>query len=601
MFLGVLVSLGCNVVAGLAVLAIALGLGLPIAARIAPRTTPALQLSLALLVGATLTAHAVLGAGLLGWLRPLPLLAILAILAIPLAVGRRRVWERLGELAADLRSTWRDASRYDRALLLLTLILTAASLPIPLLPVTNADALAYGTAVPARFVLDGRMQFYPDSYESAMVLVVENLHVLGYGLHLRPLGVWLEIAAQLLLLFAVADAYAIFTGTANRVSAYLAAATLMILPLTQAMPFMNKAHLTELLAAVVCFALVLEAPEKGGWLGAAACAGVALALKYSALIGILALVAPAAVLSLVRQPRMLSARDLAGMVLIVAVLALPPYLRNFVWTGNPVFPIRIPFFHSVYELYQHVIWVRSVTTDAGYGRTLSALALLWPRAATIPVHGITSFMGPFCLVFLPLSLLGSPRPRHLLAAWLGFAAATVTLFLTTGQFERYFLAAIFPMSLLAAGGWLAQRKQHPLAFAMGYLLIMGIGIGLTLPLKAYGLSSQLPALLSRAGEERVLAQSTPYYDDLIHIRKLVPPSEPVLCMLRTCQYLPNSRREDLLFRLAEQNVDALGVDPRRGVARAARPGRAAHSARHARDPHRRSAPPDQPPRLARPL
>ena len=553
----------CNVVAGLTVIGVALGLGVPIAARLAPNTTQAIQLGLALLVGTTLIALVVQLAGLIGWLRPAPLLAAMAILAIPLFVGRSRIAGQLRALVTDARSAYVEGTRTDRALLAIALVLTAMSLVIPLLPVTNADALGYSTAIPARFALDGRIQFYPDSFESAMVLAIEMIHTLGYVLGLRPLGVWIEVAAQALLPFVLADAYAIFTGGAQRPPAYLAAVVVMILPLTQMLPFMTKAHLSELLATVVCFTLVLEAPEKGGWLAVGAAFGAALALKFSALVGIVALVAPAILLGIRRAPRSLRWRDVAGAAAIAAALAAPFYLRNIVWTGNPIFPIPLPGFHSSYHLNEHTVWAGSVRTDSGYGQGVSDLVRWWFRSAMLPAHGLAHFIGPFLLVFLPVSLAASPRPRHLLAGWLGFACATIALFMTTGQFERYFLSAILPMALLATVGWQSLRNTHALAYALGVLMVAGIGVGLTLPLKAYGLYAQAPALISRAGEQRVLARSTPFYEDFAHVRQLVPAGDPIVCMVRTCQYLPNYRREDAIVRLAEQDVDTSGIDPRR--------------------------------------
>lgn len=552
-----------NVAAGLWVLCIAFGLGFPIAVRFAPRARDAIQLSLAFLLGATLLAYVLMAAGLLGWLTPLPLLTILALLSTPLVVYGRRIWQRLRDLLSSLRSAFLQASLVDRAILIAVLVATAMSVVIPLFPVTNADALAYTTAMPARFVADGRMQFYPESFDGpTWVLVVETVHMLGYGLGLRPLGVWLEVAAQFMLLFTIADAYAVFTRSDDRVSAFVAAAVTMLIPLMQMMPFMTKGHLTELLALIVCFTLVLEAPEKGGWLGIAGSAAASVAVKYSAVVGLLALVIPALVIGLRRQPRSIGWRDVLGMLVVGALLACPFYVRNLVWTGNPAFPIKIPFFSSPYHLHEFDLQVRTVRTDSGYGLGLKDLALWWLRAGTVAGSGLSFYMSPFFLMFLPLSIAMSPRPRHLYAAMLGFVTATIVLFVSTGQFERYFLAAIAPMALLAVAGWRGLQRKRRLAFAIGYVVIFG-SAGLTFPLKAYGLVRQLPALASPEGVTRVLVQNTPYYADFLRVREVVPVSEPVVCMIRMCQYLQNYRREDVIIRFVEQQASASDPDPRR--------------------------------------
>jgi hypothetical protein len=171
-------------------------------------------------------------------------------------------------------------------------------------------------------------------------------------------------------------------------------------------------------------------------------------------------------------------------------------------------------------------------------------------------------MGPFFLMFLPLSIFVSPRPRHLYATMLGFVSATVVLFVSTGQFERYFLAAIVPMALLAVAGWRGLQGKRRLVSIVGYVVICGLA-GLMFPLKAYGLMRQLPALVSSEGATRILVQNTPYYTDLLRIRQIVPVSEPIVCMIRTCQYLENYRREDVVIRFVEQQASAADPDPRR--------------------------------------
>lgn len=544
-------------------LAIAFGLGYPWAARALPRSGAATRLSAAFLIGTALLSYAVLALGLWGSLRPIVMLALLSVLTIPSAwqfVALRRVF---ADVACDVWQAYRQSSLPVRILSCVVALLVALSAVAPLLPVTNADALAYATATPARFALDGAMRFHPDSYESAFVLLVEQLHTIGYVFGLRPVGVWFEVAAQVLLVAAARECYRAFSSGTRPGTSLVYGVALLAIPLTQLMPFMAKAHLVELLAIVVVMTVVLEAPEKGGWYGAAACAGICVATKYSAGPGLASMLAPAVSIALWRSRMLWRPGHLLGLAAVALLLAAPVYLRNWWWTGDPLFPMHVAGFTSPFHLRHQDDWIASLYyLDSGFGRRPSDLLLWWPRAAILAIRGSASYMGTFALAFLPLAF-GRSRAPHTNAVAAGFALSTVMLFVAGSQFERYFLAPIAAMTLLAVAGWDGWRPVSRWVEAAGLAILMGLALGVTLPQKAYGLFVQGPALFSFAGEARVLDATTPFHADFVRIHDLVPPDAPVVCLLRNCQYLVNYRREDALFRLTEANQAASGhIDPR---------------------------------------
>jgi hypothetical protein len=544
-------------------LSIAVGLGHALAARLMPRHRAATRLSAAFLLGAALLSYSVLGLGLIGRLRPAPLFGLLALATLPCALTWRSIAALFRVVMTDAWTDFRAGAGPVRVLTALTLALVAMSPVVPLLPVTNADALAYATAAPARFARDGAVLFYSDSYESAFVLLVEQLHAIGYVFALRPVGVWFEVAAQLLVFLAAADCYRAVAGDERPGSAYVCGAALLLVPLTQLMPFMAKAHLVEMLAIIVVMTTVLEAPDRGGWAGAAACAGVCIATKYNAGLGLAALVAPATLVAAWRARHDTRVVTLFGAVGWLLLLGSPPYVRNWLWTGNPVFPMNVPGFDSPYHLRHQDDWIASLYyLDSGFGRRPLDLLLWWPRAAVLPIRGSASYMGTFALSFLPLALV-RPRARHALVLLTGVASSTVALFVLGAQFERYFIAPIVGMTTLAVAGWDGRRRRSASIGWAGVALLLFLGLCVTLPQKAYGLLVQVPALASRAREAQVIEQTTPWYADFVRIRETVAPGSPVLCLLRTCQYLVVYRREDAFFRLVEANEGPPGrIDPR---------------------------------------
>jgi len=544
-------------------LTIAVGLGYPLTSRLMPRHRSATRLSAAFLIGTAILSYLILGLGGVGLLRPVPLLALLTMATIPCVRARGPIAALLGVVAADARIDYFESPLPVRALTTLTLALVAMSLVVPLLPVTNADALAYATAAPERFARAGAIQFYSDSFESAFVLLVEQLHAIGYVFALRPVGVWFEVAAQVLLFFAAADCYRAVWGDQRRGSASLCGVALLVIPLTQMMPFMAKAHLVEALAVTVAMAVLLEAPEKGGWSGAAACAGVCVATKYSAGLGLASLIAPTALRVMWRSRHEIRGVDLVGAGASLVLLGAPLYIRNWWWTGNPLFPMSLPGFGSSYHLRHQDDWITSLFyPDYGFGRRPLDLLLWWVRVSVLPIRGSASYIGTFALSFLPLALVRRRAPSAFTLT-LGIALSTSVLFLVGVQLERYYIAAIVAMSVLAVAGWDAHRGTSATVQWSGVALLFFLAIFVTLPQKAYGLFVQLPALVSHAREVDVIEQTTPWYADFVRIRGILPPRSPVLCLLRNCQYLVDYRREDDFFRLVEASEKpSREIDPR---------------------------------------
>ena len=449
-----------TVVLGVWCLAIAVGLGFGAAGRLAPRSGAATRVALAFLLGAAGLSYSVLALGLAGRLRPLDLLCLLLVLTTAVVWHRKEICTHLRAMTGDLAQAWHDSEPIARALMIVAGVLTVSSLVIPLLPVTNADALAYATAVPQRYAQDGWIRFYPDSYDSAFVMLNETLHAIGYSFHVRPTGVWFEVAAQFLLFYAAADCYRAICGDACRGRAYLFGAALLVMPLTQLMPFMVKAHLVELLAIVVALTLVLEAPDKGGWAGVGAALGVCAATKYTAALGLMPLLVPVALVGVWRsRAREGLARELLAASALGLAIAAPFYVRNYVWTGNPVFPMPFPGLTSALALRHHATLINSVyEPDFGFGRGPLDLLLWWPRAAILRIRGSASYIGTFALAFLPLVLL-RPRPKHAVAVTLGFLASTAAMFVLGAQLERFFIAAVAAMTVLATAAWDACRTR----------------------------------------------------------------------------------------------------------------------------------------------
>jgi hypothetical protein len=129
------------------------------------------------------------------------------------------------------------------------------------------------------------------------------------------------------------------------------------------------------------------------------------------------------------------------------------YLRNFLWTGNPVFP----FLGA--RLSPHLVTnfaLADLTADTHHVSTLFTFAFFAAAQQNNP--GLWDFFGPAVFALAPLVLLarGNRSMRIPLIVW---SISGVLLFFASGL--PRFLLPVFPVALACvAGGWDAARRQH---------------------------------------------------------------------------------------------------------------------------------------------
>lgn len=179
-------------------------------------------------------------------------------------------------------------------------------------------------------------------------------------------------------------------------------------------------------------------------------AGAIAGTKYTGCIfaGSLALV----LLIGVRSPKRLA-------VFFASALAagIWPYIRNFAWTGDPVFPFAMRWL-APQQI--HAQTVASLLSD-----TRAGVPKVWWHALDFPLFGsfhepspgFWHFFGPLCLAFAPLVAVArrkTPLWRCALVVWiLGGVAVGVTSDMTR------FLLPVFPVALAAAFAGAAHLRE----------------------------------------------------------------------------------------------------------------------------------------------
>ncbi|MGB9465919.1 MAG: DUF1420 family protein, partial [Candidatus Acidiferrum sp.] len=201
-----------------------------------------------------------------------------------------------------------------------------------------------------------------------------------------------------------------------------------------------------------------------------------------------------------------------------------PYARNFVWTGDPMFPFLTQWFTpdklNAYGL-------ASYRADTGAG----AHTNLWMILKFVFFAGIDSqhpgfwqFLGPIIIAFAPLLILAVRRDATWRSALIVWMPSALGIGWSSGMTR--FLPPILPVALaavlagaaqLAAAGWRAARYVS-LASIGGFLF--------------FGAASMLyydrPALAAAAGfvsREEYLLQRAPEYEKVRFINEVLAAKE----------------------------------------------------------------------------
>jgi hypothetical protein len=187
-----------------------------------------------------------------------------------------------------------------------------------------------------------------------------------------------------------------------------------------------------------------------------------------------------------------------------------PYLRNFAWTGDPVFPFALRWL-APSRVNAHALANLIETTVV---RGQRSIEVLWRFPFFAAVNranaGFWEFFGPFCLLFLPLFFWKAKRTSHWRAALIVTMCGGLSVGLTSGM-ARYVLP-LLPIALAAAFAGAAAIATEEWKFARG---IIALSIAGFLLLGAGGFAVYArPALSAAAGltsREDYLQQRAPDY------------------------------------------------------------------------------------------
>ena len=412
--------------------------------------------------GLAALANALFGLGLLGWLTPLAIYLLAALAAV--AASASLLAARRGAPVTDSPTARQE--RGDHALLALLLpVLLAPTFALGLYPPHGFDETVYHLPFAAAFAESHRLVVVAEH----LFPVLPQLLNLLFTAVLATAGDTASHTVQFLCL-AVSSAavYAAAERFAGRAAALLAAAVWLSNPLVHyqaSTSYIDLGFALFALLAVVAWEIGLGEDRRAWWVAAGAFAGCAAATKHLGLLWVALLTA----MALAVAPRGRRWRSAALFCAGAAVTMAPWYLRLYLETGNPVFPVLSNLFStggSRLEL------AAGQPLDEGWRLSSQWLARRISRTLTdpwaiigLPWHAVfdrarynfQSPLSPYYLGILPLMVWQARHDRRL-RRWLVLVALYALLWTTD---PRYQLPSA---ALLAVAGGIvfARVLERPL-------------------------------------------------------------------------------------------------------------------------------------------
>jgi len=362
-----------------------------------------------------------------------------------------------------------------------------------LAPPTDGDALCYHLQVPKQFLIDGRVGYDPDQFETIYPMLTEMLYAVGleFGgpVACRLIHWWLGVAG-------VVATFALGRRCGGPAVGWWAAAIAGLTPAATAgmvAPLNDVALASFSVAAVLAWVIVMTSdgaktcPSPRDAVLAGVMLGLALGVKYPALI----LAGLLTVATLIRTPRHV------GTYLLAALLVGGVWFgRAFLATGNPVYPFLHEIFGAGLAEASEARWRPLEPSPLNLMGALIPLSLDPLRFESRPHQ-----LGPLWLMTLPLLVLVRPRPHRRVVGLVALGWLLIALSMSQRQSPRFLLPALGPLAVGA--GWvvaaLAARCDPRARLAVGLIA------GVLLLQAAWAMARARSGWAYLAGEESALA------------------------------------------------------------------------------------------------
>jgi hypothetical protein len=292
---------------------------------------------IALAIGYGILGYGALFLGLTGLLQPGTLIALLLIGNI-IGFQAWGGWLRAVFKNSDLRTSFKQLALYQKTLTIFGLLILLLTFFQTLTPAWDYDSLLYHMEVPRKFLAAGGISPQPEEWLTYFPLTLEMVYTIGLGLDSEIPAKLVHLTFGLILVFSTFSFGKRFVGER---SAWVAVGVLLgvpIIPVWASWAYIDMGFST--FASLSAFAIITwHQTRKMPWLViASVLLGFTMGTKYMGLsvaasLGLL-------VLWFSRKHgwrAFLTNGTIFGG--IAALIAAPWYIKNIIWTGNPIYPL----------------------------------------------------------------------------------------------------------------------------------------------------------------------------------------------------------------------------------------------------------------------
>jgi Protein of unknown function (DUF1420) len=449
-----------------------------------------------------------------GWLRFGSAVAVLALMGVTAGRGWLDTWTLVRLLVKKARSALKSWT--DRGMAVAVAAFLAVEALLAMAPLSGSDAMHYHFTVP---LLEEGHRLLPIFWLTHSFFTGQGHLLISLGLALGSDRISLGLI-YLGGLLAVGTVFALAQHLMPIRWAWVATLAFVATPLvfwqvgTSGSPdiwmsfFIPLAVLAAARAAGVPLSAEANpglAPSANRWLLVAGFfAGAAAGVKYTGWIIPLGLAAWALA---ARRP----VRMVAGTILASLAAGIWPLARNWVWTGDPVFPFLSNWFSPRLANSFALTAIQSLTSAEAFGRDLPHL-VRFPFALVLQGdrYGLGQYFGPLVLAFAPLLIVarwGKPAARVAAIFWV----LTFVPVLLLNQMGR-FLLPVYPLALvLAFSGVAAAAERRWRIIVTGCVATAVVFLTFSAGADALYAKSFLPVVLGTETQEAFLQRMAPDY------------------------------------------------------------------------------------------
>jgi len=442
-------------------------------------------------------------------------------------------------LLRDLRSlARRDASEAPNAAARVCAVVVGAMLMLTMIvalaPSITHDAMVYHLNVPRQYALAHGFVEIPYDMFSNTFLNMEMLY-------LSALLIDDFILANLIhLILGVAVLAFLYAFCRSYLGATVAAvATMMFLfnpPVLNELPiaYVDVGMTFYFLLAIFCLWKWKTEGGTGWFVLVCVFSGIFAGMRYTAIYGLvsISLMMTAALIRSRDRRRGEVAKRLALFGGVVTLFVLPYLIKNYLMTGNPVYPVAYGVFGGRWLVPEQVARMLEYVNSHGMGHDWRhMLALPW----NITIHGRVGFenfdatITPLWLIFFPALLLSRPNPP--LVRW--SALVCIIYFLSWAVFTHItrYMMPMFPLLSIACAYAVVDLKDKAAldseAFAKTVKWITAAACIVVWFSFSYFFPLRVPAefgavVWGERGREDFLSEKVRGYDTFMYINENLP-------------------------------------------------------------------------------